>query len=119
MSLKITLSSFNQNYIYTADGTLDSWTVGTPDSDGKYRMDCEDYCLTLQAKVEGFDNLELYYCKYNGEGHCVGKLGNQWIDNIQMKLIDKLHEGYTEVKKYNLFVVWSKLIVGKIMRIFK
>lgn len=62
----MTLDYFNKHYIYKSDGALDSWVVGVPDNDGIYRMDCEDYCLTLQANVEGYKDIELYYCKYNG-----------------------------------------------------
>lgn len=117
------LQDFNSKYEYKCDiekwGVIDTWNILEPNEDGKYLGDCEDYALTLKYRVEGFSDLALYYCKYDGTGHCLGKLGEQWIDNIQMKLVDKLPKQYTEIKKYNLFVVWSKLIVGKIMMVFK
>lgn len=112
----MTLDYFNKHYIYKVDGAFDSWTVGMPDDDGKYRMDCEDYVLTLQSKVEGFENIELYYCKYNGEGHCIGKVGEQWIDCGLQRLVATLPPLYTNIRKYWLIEIWSKKLYGRILR---
>ena len=114
----ITLSSLNQNYIYTADGALDSWTIIEP-VDGKYKGDCEDYVLTLQSKVEGFDRLELYFCKYNGEGHCIGKLDGQWIDCGLQRLVATLPTLYTDVRKYWWIEIVTKKLIGKVLRWYK
>lgn len=111
----MTLENLNKNYIYTSDGILDSWTVIEP-VNGKYEGDCEDYCLTLQAKVDGFKNLELYYCKCNGQGHCIGKLDGQWIDCGLQQLVDTLPPLYTDIRKYWLIEIWSKKLCGKVFR---
>ena len=111
----MTLQQFNQNYIYTSDGTLDSWTVIEP-IEGKYKGDCEDYCLTLQARVEGFKDLELYYCKYNGQGHCIGKLGDKWIDCGFQRLVSTLSPLYTNVRKYTIVELIAKRIYGGLFR---
>lgn len=114
----MTLQQFNKNYIYTADGTLDNWQV-LEEVDGKYKGDCEDYCLTLQAKVEGFENIELYYCKYNGEGHCIGKLDDLWIDCGLQRLVATLPPLYTDIRKYWKIEIVIKKLIGKVLRWFK
>lgn len=114
----MTLQQFNQNYIYTADGALDSWTIIEP-VDGKYKGDCEDYCLTLQAKVDGFKDIELYYCKYNGEGHCIGKIGYQWIDCGLQRLVESLPPQYTDLRKYLKIEIVIKKLIGKVLRWYK
>lgn len=111
----ITLQQFNDNYVYTADGALDSWTVIEP-IEGKYKGDCEDYCLTLQSKVAGFKDLELYYCKYNGQGHCIGKNGGKWIDCILQRLVTTLPPLYTDIRKYWLIEIWAKRLYGRFFR---
>lgn len=114
----MTLKEFNIKYIYTADGTLDSWTVIKP-IEGKYKGDCEDYCLTLQAKVEGFEKLELYYCKYNGEGHCIGKQNGKWIDCGLQSLVESLPTQYTDLRKYWKIEIVIKKLIGKVLRWYK
>ena len=111
----MTLQQFNQNYIYTSDGTLDSWTIIEP-IEGKYKGDCEDYCLTLQAEVEGFKDLELYYCHYNNVGHCIGKINGKWIDCILQREVETLPPLYTNVRKYWLIEIWSKKLYGKVFK---
>ena len=112
---KMTLQQFNKNYIYTADGALDSWTVIKP-VNGKYLGDCEDYCLTLQAKVDGYKDIELYYCHYNGQGHCIGNINGKWIDCILQREVETLPPLYTDVRKYWLIEIWSKRLYGKVFR---
>lgn len=111
----MTLPQLNSRYVYTKDGTLDSWQV-LEEVDGKYYGDCEDYCLTLQAKVEGFKNLELYYCKYNGIGHCIGKLDGQWIDCGLQRLVTALPPLYTDVRKYWKIEIICKKLLGLLLR---
>ena len=116
----MTLEEFNSKYVYTSDkekyGFSDVWEIISPNSEGYYLGDCESYCLTLKYKVEGFSNLELYYCKYNGEGHCIGKLGEQWIDCGLQRFVATLHPLYTDIRKYWLIEIWSKRLYGRIFR---
>lgn len=111
----MTLPQFNSKYVYTKDGTLDSWQVMEL-VDGKYFGDCEDYVLSIQTLVEGFQELELYYCKYNGEGHCIGKVGEQWIDCGLQRLVATLPPLYTDVRKYWAIEIWSKKLYGRLFR---
>ena len=61
----MTLEQFNSKYRYKLDsmqyGVVDLWEVMEPSSDGLYHGDCESYCLTLIDKVEGFEDLQLWY----------------------------------------------------------
>ena len=111
----MTLQQLNDNYMHTSDGILDSWQVMEL-VDGKYVGDCEDYVLTVKAKVEGFQDLELYYCKYNGVGHCVGKLGDMWIDCGTKRLVHDLGSKYTDIRKYWLIEIAVKKTIGRILR---
>lgn len=114
------LEELNKNYIYKTDqnqfGRVEYWQVMKPNEKGQYIGDCEDYCLTLQAKVEGCKDLELYYCKYNGEGHCIGKLDGKWIDCILQREVETLPPLYTNIRKYWLIEIWSKKLYGRIFR---
>lgn len=111
----MTLEEFNSKYEYTSDGRLDNWQVMEL-VDGKYVGDCEDYALTVKAKVEGFQDLELYHCKYNGVGHCVGKLGDEWIDCILQREVETLPPLYTNVRKYWLIEIWCKRLYGRMFK---
>ena len=111
----MTLEEFNSKYEYISDGRLDSWRVMEM-VDGKYKGDCEDYCITIQEKVDGFRNLELYYCKYDGLGHCVGKLGDMWIDCGTKRLVNDLGPKYTDIRKYWLVEIIVKKVIGRILR---
>lgn len=114
----MTLQEFNSSYIYTKDGLIDSWQIMEL-TEGKHKGDCEDYCLTLKAKVEGFKNLKLYYCKYNGKGHCVGKLEGLWIDCGLQRLVDTLPPLYTDIRKYWWIEIVTKKLIGKALRWYK
>ena len=115
----MTLEEFNSKYIYTSDeakyGFSDVWEV-IEDNEGVFEGDCESYCLTLKAKVEGFQNLELYYCHYNGQGHCIGKQNGKWIDCILQREVETLPPLYTDIRKYWLIEIWSKKLCGKVFR---
>ena len=118
------LQEFNKNYIYISDTIkfkrVEHWTVIKPDADGKYRGDCEDYVLTLKAKVDGFSDIDLYYCKIFGNGHCVGIRDGMIIDcNAQMWIdINEYTRLYkmTDFRKYNWFVLLFKKLQAKIQR---
>ena len=108
------LSKFNKKYRYQRDtdkfDKVEVWEVIQPDSNGMYRGDCESYCLTLKEVVEGFEDMELWFCRLNGEGHCVGKIDGRWIDcNVQAP-VSNLGKGYTDFRKYWwIEVVWKRI----------
>lgn len=116
------LEKFNRLYKYKSDKILhkriEYWTVIEPNTEGIYEGDCEDYILTLKDKVEGFKEMELYYCKLNKVGHCIGKIDGKWIDcNIKRK-VSRLPSNYTELKKYNWFVIFCKVNWARLIRLF-
>lgn len=118
----MTLKDFNEKYEYKSDkdkfGYTEVWEVGTPDKDGVYRMDCESYMLTLLDLDLISSETELYYCKINGEGHCIGVLGDKVIDcNCQEWMhINNYTEKYnmTNMRKYWKVEIWYKLVTTKL-----
>lgn len=122
----MTLEEFNSKYVYKTDkekfGFIEVWEIPELQND-KYYGDCESYCLFLKNKIEKFEEWELYFCKLNGNGHCVLSNGALIIDCNSKKtmLKDKFIEKYkiTELKKYNKFTIFSKYIFTKIYLFFK
>ena len=115
------LEEFNSKYEYVTDeneyGRTEKWTV-MKEKDGKYRGDCEDYCLTLKKLVPEFKDWELYYCKINGGGHCVLHKNGDVIDcnvkrPVTLEMYGRLYR-VTDWKKYHWFVVLSKRLIGLI-----
>ena len=114
----MTLAELNKDYIYTSDttkyGRKEHWVVMEPDAEGKYRGDCEDYVLTLIDKVEGFSELELWFCKIGDGGHCIGKASNGlFIDCNYKALVDRsIMEGnnFNSFRKYwKIEIIWKKV----------
>lgn len=121
----LSLQKFNANYHYAYDwvkyGTpewIDIWEVIEPNSEGQYHGDCESYCLTLKEKVYDFEYLELYYCTINSNGHCIGKINNKWIDCNFKELRDTLPDSYKNLVKYNIFIVFYKRLLSKLLMLF-
>lgn len=121
----MTLENINKNYIYKTDqnqfGRVEYWQVMKPNEKGQYIGDCEDYCLTLQKLIPQFKEWELYYCKINGNGHCILYRNGDVIDcNIKsITTFEQYCKIYkvTEFKKYNWFTIFSKLLFAKIFKI--
>lgn len=123
----MTLSQFNKQYKYKSDKekfntSLDIWEIIKP-INGVYCGDCESYCRTLKNIDKQFKDWNYYYCKLNGEGHCVLSNGAMIIDcnSQQTMLKDKFMQKYniTELKKYNKFVIFSKYLFAKVFLFFK
>lgn len=111
------LKEFNSKYSYKADKNHDDWSIITPSSDGMYYGDCEDYCLTLKKLTPQFKDWCYYYCKLNGEGNCVLYKNGDIIDCNTQKIVSfeqycKIYK-VTEFKKYNWFVIFSKILFSK------
>lgn len=110
------LEEFNKKYRYKSDivnfNRVEHWTVIEPDSDGYFYGDCEDYVLTLIEDVVGYDDLDIYYCKIGGEGHCIGVRGDEIIDcNIRQFLPREQYEALfvvTDMRKLNSFSLFAK-----------
>lgn len=115
------LEQFNKQYIYKSDkdkfGFFEVWETPELQSDGFYYGDCESYCLFLKNNIEQFKDWDYHYCKLNGEGHCVLYKKGDVIDCNTQKIVSfeqycKLYK-VTEFKKYNWFVVFSKILFSK------
>lgn len=118
----MTLDEFNKLYRYKSDasvhGRIEHWTIIEPDDGGLYKGDCEDYCMTLKDKVNGFENGDYYFCKLDGVGHCVLVLDDKIIDCNVKKLIT--YDSYnslfnvTDFKRINLFTYFVKITQSRI-----
>ena len=115
------LKQFNNKYIYQSDKekfntSLDVWEIIKP-INGVYYGDCESYCRTLKHLDKQFRDWNYYYCKLNGIGHCILYKNGDIIDCNTQKIVS--FENYckmykvTEFKKYNWFVVFSKILFSK------
>ena len=92
MDAKISLHDYNRRFRYTDDLTVhnkkDKWVVMDPGVDNLFRGDCEDYVLTLRAKVRGFGKTKIYYCYTDGRAHMVGSVNGKLIDSSSRKLVN-------------------------------
>lgn len=120
------LDDFNSKYIYKTDkekhGLSEVWEIPELQDDGFYYGDCESYCLFLQKNIADFKDWDLYYCKLNGEGHCVLYKNKDVIDcNIKaivsFENFCKIYD-IKEFKKYSKITILSKLLVTKLVLLY-
>lgn len=119
------LENLNKNYIYKTDhnnyGRVEYWQVMNPNEKGQYIGDREDYCLTLKKLIPQFKDWDLYFCKINGNGHCILYKNGDVIDcNIKsVTTFEQYCKIYkvTEFKKYNWFTIFSKLLFANMFKI--
>lgn len=117
----MTLNEFNKQYKYKTDkqkfGFVEVWEIPKLQNDGFYYGDCESYCLFLKNNIEQFKDWDLYFCKINGNGHCILYKNGDVIDCNTQKIVsfEQYRKMYkvTEFKKYNWFVVFSKILFSK------
>lgn len=123
----MTLENLNKNYIYKTDqnqfGRVEYWQVMKPNEKGQYIGDCEDYCLTLKKLIPQFKNWELYFCKINGNGHCILYKNGDVVDCNVRSVVSfsnycKIYK-VSEFSKYSKFTVASKLLVSKVLLWFR
>lgn len=120
--MKMNLAEFNSRYVYQTDkeqfGIDEVWEVMEPNVHGLYTGDCESYCLTLIDRVDGFQEMELWYATFGNYkyGHCVGKLGDKWIDCNTKKLVDFFNYGndFRIHNRYNPIRIWINKFITKI-----
>ena len=123
----MTLEKFNKQYKYKTDkdkfGFFEVWETPKLQDDGFYYGDCESYCLFLKKNIEQFKDWQLYYCKINGNGHCILYKNGDVIDcNIKsITTFEQYCKIYkvTEFKKYNKFIIVSKVLVSKALLWFR
>lgn len=121
----MTLAEFNNKYQYKTDKerfntSLDIWEL--PQDSNVIKADCESYCRFLKNNIKGFEDWDYYYCKLNGNGHCVLYKDGNVIDCNIRRIVT--YEKYcslfniTKFKKYNWFVVGSKIMFAKVYTLF-
>jgi len=118
----VKLEEFNKVYRYKKDidkfGFNEVWELPSIDKDGFIYGDCESYCIYLKNHLEYFNDWDYYYCKLNGNGHCVLYKNGDIIDcNTKRVVTTELYYKMfivTEFKKYNWIIVQTKLLVGKL-----
>lgn len=119
------LYEFNKKYQYKTDKerfntSLDIWEL--PQDSNVIKADCESYCRFLKNNIKGFEDWDYYYCKLNNNGHCILYKDGNVID-CNIKTIISL-DSYSRVydaegfKKYNWFVVASKIAFAKVYTLF-
>lgn len=117
------LEEFNKVYKYKSDvekyGFLEVWEIPELEEDGFIYGDCESYCRFLKNKVAGFKDWDYYYCKVNGEGHCVLYKDGDVIDCVHKRIVTleqyTANGKITDFRKYGRFTVISKIVVGKVL----
>lgn len=121
------LKDFNSKYIYQTDkekfGFFEVWDIPKLQDDGKYYGDCEDYCIFLKHNIEKFEEWDYYSCTLDNVGHCV-LMKDSLIIDCNCKIIMSFEEyknfyNVTNLKKYGWFTVFSKFVVGKIVKFFR
>ena len=120
----MTLKEFNRKYVYKTDkdnyGRVEHWQVMKPNANGVHEGDCEDYCLTLQKKVEGFDSITLWYCKVGEDGHCIGQTPDGLFIDCNFKTtvarVEMEARGYNSFKKFWITTIWFKMLQAKVQR---
>ena len=122
----MTLEQFNSKYRYKLDsmqyGVVDLWEVMEPSSDGLYHGDCESYCLTLIDKVEGFEDLQLWYVENEGFGqrfgHCLGELNGMFIDcnSLSFRSKEDMLDNWKVRRKIGKFELYSNMLKAKIFK---
>lgn len=120
----MTLKEFNKVYKYKSDvekyGFKEVWEIPEPEDDGFIYADCESYCRYLKKYVPEFKDWDYYYCKINGNGHCVLHKNGDIID-CNVKRIVSTEQYYrlftvTRLAKYSMFTILCKVLVGTLLR---
>ena len=116
----MTLEEFNKKYIYRNDkekfGFIEVWEI--PElQEGIYYGDCESYCLFLKKNVPEFKDWDYYFCKFDGNGHCILYKNGDVIDcNIRdIVTIEQYSRIFkiSDIRKYSWFEIFSKRLFAK------
>ena len=121
------LEEFNKIYKYKSDkakfGFNEVWELPKVSDDGFVYADCESYCRYLKNNIPEFKDWWYYYCTLNGIGHCVLYKNGDIID-CNIKRVISLEQYYkiykvSELRKYSIIVVISKIVIGGIHRLLR
>lgn len=117
----MTLEEFNSKYTYKSDKekyqtNFDIWEIPR-EVDGRFEGDCESYARLLKNRIEQFKDWEYYYCKLNGDGHCILYKNGDVIDCNAKKVVslEQYMRMYsvTELKKQSVLMVVGKVLFSK------
>jgi hypothetical protein len=133
MELTEAIKRVSDKFVYTADKTgtfmRDNWFV-MREQDGKYYGDCEDFSLTVMYLMAGgylamllkllVGEYKLHMTSSTGANmdHCVGSIGGVWFDNWTLsgntrgQFFERTRQVYGN--RISVFVIFSKLIMGKL-----
>jgi hypothetical protein len=122
----MTLEEINNRFVYVTDkeqyGVDEYWEEGTIASDGNMYMDCESYAITCKKYIEDFKDWDYYWCRMNGEGHCILSNGVDMIDNNVQRVtsLDKYKKVYevTELRQYRWYELMWKFGSAKVLSVW-
>lgn len=123
---RMALQEFNIKWKYKTDlekyGVKELWEEPKPNSNGEYESDCESYAIFLKRNIYNFKDWNYYYCKLNGEGHCLLSDGDMMIDNNTQKVhgIHWYKDTYniTNLRKYKWYELIWKFGTAKIILMY-
>lgn len=124
------LNHFIDNFVYTPD-KFDSWRVLTPDQDGKFRGDCDDFAVSCLFILAGSwrqfwfklltGQAKIHFVTVGNSGHAVLQYGDFYIDNIfrryaaRHELIEA-HYKFNRLRMFWCYQVAIKMLIGKFIR---
>jgi hypothetical protein len=122
----MTLDEINNRFVYVTDkeqyGVSEYWEEGTVASDGNMYMDCESYAITCKKHIEDFKDWNYYWCRMNGDGHCILSNGVDMIDNNVQRVIslDKYKKMYdvTELRAFKWYELMWKFGSAKVLSVW-
>jgi predicted transglutaminase-like cysteine proteinase len=121
----MTLEDINRRFLYITDkaryGVEEYWNP-LEESDGNLYGDCESYAITLKREVSLFEDWNYYWCRMNGEGHCILSNGVDMIDNNvkQVTSLGKYKKMYdvTELRAFKWYELMWKFGSAKVLSVW-
>jgi predicted transglutaminase-like cysteine proteinase len=123
----MTLDELNRRFLYVTDkvryGVEEYWNP-LEESDGNLYGDCESYAITLKREVPLFEDWNYYWCRMNGDGHCilVSPCGSMMIDNNtrNVTLLSQYERLYTitELRPFKWYELLWKFGSAKVLSIW-
>jgi predicted transglutaminase-like cysteine proteinase len=123
----MTLDTINSKFTYVTDKEMwgvDEYWCGLMESDGELWGDCEDYAITLKNNIIQFKEWKYYWCKMNGQGHCilVNPQETLMIDNNtkEITFINDFERVYTitELRPYTKLELLWKFTQAKVLSVW-
>jgi len=119
----LTLQTFIDNFVYKADGRIDSWRIIYKNPIG----DCDDFAITAAYILSGSSLVRMWFniCTFRmvflrvhtgTESHVVLRYKGQYIDNITKEW--RSSHGYKRIFPWVFIppVIAIKMLLGKIFK---